>query len=496
MKKKLIGTLGILVAVLLIGACDTTLATVESPDHEPLHYQRPLAKVSATASSVVTEVSNSSIELTYQSVGTPYAYVYMDGQMVQQGWMEASNGQYAIVFDGFTAGDELDLFIYYNNFEANTGFFHYSFSGDAGGLGVLEEVGRHDLRFSIQSSGNAYLYVFKNDQVFHQSWMDNSSSNQYSKTVGGLNYGDDIKYWIYYDNNGNNTGYVDYTFDGSSFPDGPTAYPGYTGIYSGYTLVIDERFDGNDINNALWAKGDGGVGGETMCRFQPQGVEVNNGTMKMTVRNEYVAESWSYDHGKMRRAENYSCGELRTKNEYRYGRIEARYKLPTTPATGCIQSLFTYDTDYDEWVELDVELECGRPGTMQSNYIYGEGASTWNWEWQATRTWGAWERVHTTPKSQKEWITYAMEWTPSYVKWFMDGVEVRHMDAGMIDCYPNCIAPAIRSAQLPNHFTKIMMNFWIPNYGVGPNFGGDPSGNQYPMVTEYDWFRYYSLNGY
>ena len=73
-----------------------------------------------------------------------------------------------------------------------------------------------------------------------------------------------------------------------------TAFPEYTGDYDGFTLLLDERF--NDFNDAVWRKGDGAVGGESMCRFQDQGVQIVNGVMELEVRQEQVQPSWSEDH--------------------------------------------------------------------------------------------------------------------------------------------------------------------------------------------------------
>ncbi len=268
----------------------------------------------------------------------------------------------------------------------------------------------------------------------------------------------------------------------------PSAYPGYTGQFDNFTLAIDDRFD--NFDSATWSKGDGAVGNEGDCRFQSQGAEVNNGVLALTVRKETIPAGFSQDHQKEKREYGYSCGEIRTNNKFKYGRIEARFRTPTTAVTGFISSLFTYDVNNFEWRELDIELEGGRPGSMQSNYIFGNNADQWNYEWQATRTWGAWERLHATPKATSDWIVYAMEWTPEHVIWYMDGVEVRRMTNDELDGNP-MVEPQIEAAWIPENETKIMMNFWIPTREVGVNFGGDPIGNQYPMTAEYDWFRYY-----
>lgn len=269
----------------------------------------------------------------------------------------------------------------------------------------------------------------------------------------------------------------------------PEAYQGYTGEYDNFTLVLDERFDGFDSN--VWERGDGAVGHEADCRFQPQGVEIKDGVMALTVRQEPIAEGFSHDHQLQKRAYDYSCGEIRTVEKFKYGRIEARFKTPSTPTSGFISSLFTYDRDDGMWREIDIELEGGRPGSMQSNLIFADGASDPDFGWSQTRAWGAWESLHPMTKATSEWTVYAIEWTPDYMAWFMDGVEVRRLTNDDLDNQPYK-APQVNKTWVPETDTKIMMNFWIPTPQVGPHFGGETSGNQYPMTAEYDWFRYYA----
>jgi endo-1,3-1,4-beta-glycanase ExoK len=172
----------------------------------------------------------------------------------------------------------------------------------------------------------------------------------------------------------------------------PLAYEGYTGIYDGFTLKLDERFD--DFDNTAWVTGDGAVGEESACRFQPQGVEVAGGLLNLVIRKEPIEAGWSEDHQKEKWAYDFSCGELRSHNSkrVRYGRFETRMKAPARAvASGYISSLFTYNFEGEqpEWEEIDVELEGGRPDKFQANLIYGKNT----WAWSGTRQWGAWESI-------------------------------------------------------------------------------------------------------
>lgn len=269
-------------------------------------------------------------------------------------------------------------------------------------------------------------------------------------------------------------------------------YPGYTGHYAGYSLKVDERFD--TLNTQLWRVGDGAVGHESMCRFTPQGVKVDMGLLNLIVSKEPVAASWSEDHQQEKRSYRYACGELRTlaTKPIKYGRFETRMKAPErTQATGYISSLFTYTNDGSprEWEEIDVELEGGRPDKFQANLIYGWDAPNW----VATRQWGAWEdKIEVGPVDA--WRVFAIEWTPTFIKWYVDGKLVKTLAQEQLDCKPECAPGQQKAAPIPDNLTALMMNFWIPNDEIQDVFGGNKKGNVYPMVTQYDWIRIYQLD--
>lgn len=272
------------------------------------------------------------------------------------------------------------------------------------------------------------------------------------------------------------------------------AYPGYTGEYEGFTLVLDERFDA--LDSEVWRKGDGAVGEEAMCRFQDQGVQVVDGILELIVQEGHVPAGFSEDHQNEKKAYDYICGELRTNptRRIRYGRIETRMKAPARErASGYISSLFTYVNEADvagtrEWEEIDVELEGRRPDAFQANLIYGKNV----WEWWRTRDWGAWEHVIKVGPVD-EWRVFAIEWLPGEIRWYVDGELEKTLKQKHLQCRP-CRAPQKHWTPIPDNYTDIMLNFWIPNDLIQKRFGGRKKHNVYPMKAQYDWLRYYQYD--
>ena len=76
-----------------------------------------------------------------------------------------------------------------------------------------------------------------------------------------------------------------------------------------------------------------------------------------------------------------------------------------------------------------------------------------------------------------DYHVYAFEWTPQYVAWFVDSIEVLKQSGAFI--------------QTLTKPQKIMMNIWPPQY---ENWAGVLDPLTLPAFTYYDWVSYYSYN--
>ena len=125
-------------------------------------------------------------------------------------------------------------------------------------------------------------------------------------------------------------------------------------------------------------------------------------------------------------AKDFSGAELYTLKEYTYGKYEARMKMAA--ASGTVSSMFLYQNGSEQasaprWVEVDIEVLGKSPSSFQSNIITGKAGA------QVTS-----EKHHKVdPAADQSFHTYAIEWTPDYVRWTVDGVEVRKTTKGQND---------------------------------------------------------------
>lgn len=159
-------------------------------------------------------------------------------------------------------------------------------------------------------------------------------------------------------------------------------------------------------------------------------------------------------------AKEFKGAEYRTNLVYTYGRFEVRLK--SANREGMLSSFFTYHDGSGSWNEIDIEIMGRYNDNIQFNTI----------------TPGQVNHVGHLPTSfspHLDYHTYAFEWTPQYVAWFVDGNEVLKQTGSHI--------------QTLTEPQKIMMNIWNPQY---ENWAGILNPLSLPAFVFYDWVSYYS----
>jgi len=178
-----------------------------------------------------------------------------------------------------------------------------------------------------------------------------------------------------------------------------------------------------------------------------------------------------------------SSGEMRTKhNMFRYGRYEASIRAPevkpgNTKINGnYVATMFLFrDSKYKHWREIDIEILGNTVDSLHTNVLSADDTGEWNADMGEEGD----DEMGTNLRSH--FHTYAIEWLPYRITWFVDGKVVRQKKDG-------------KKIPIPKLATKIMMNLWV--FDERALFGGkDIKNNHYPLHSEYDWFRFYKWDG-
>ena len=118
-------------------------------------------------------------------------------------------------------------------------------------------------------------------------------------------------------------------------------------------------------------------------------------------------------------AKDYKSGELETSRRYGFGAFEARIRAAKGP--GVISTFFLWRPGSEQqstpWHEIDFEM--GQASGDYQSQIMTPGASPPQYRTEHVA-------VHQLPSRPWEaYYTYRMEWTPTYIAFYVDGTEVR-----------------------------------------------------------------------
>lgn len=242
------------------------------------------------------------------------------------------------------------------------------------------------------------------------------------------------------------------------------------------TLVWADEFDAAQLDPEAWffETGDGsqygipGWGNNELQWYLPNSAQLENGNLVITARSEA-------SNGK-----DYTSARINTRDRFafRYGRIEARMRLPGGQGLWPAFWLLPQDDAYGTWAasgEIDV-MEAINLGGSGGNEVYG-----------TIHYGGAWpNNVHSgegyvvPANATAEFHTYAIEWDATEIRWYVDDVlyAMRNTWYSTGGAFP---APFDQPFYL------------LINVAVGGNWPGAPdAGTVFPVTMEVDWVRVYS----
>jgi beta-glucanase (GH16 family) len=243
------------------------------------------------------------------------------------------------------------------------------------------------------------------------------------------------------------------------------------------TLVWSDEFDGAALDPEVWffATGDGtevglpgGWGNAELQWYLPDSAQLEDGVLKITARLESVE------------GRNYTSARLNTEDRFafKYGRIEARIKLPAGQGLWPAFWMLPQDSPYGEWAakgEIDV-VEAVNLGGTNGNEIFA--TIHYGGEFPANESSGV--TYDPGPNVTEDFHDYAIEWDEFEIRWYFDGALY-----AVQNNWFSTAAPYPAPFDQPFHI--------LLNLAVGGNFPGFAIDNSvFPATMEVDWVRVYS----
>ncbi len=243
------------------------------------------------------------------------------------------------------------------------------------------------------------------------------------------------------------------------------------------TLVWSDEFNGPTLDPNVWffATGDGreaglptGWGNNELQYYLPDNAQISGGMLVITAREEDIG---FFD---------YTSARINTQDRFafRYGRIEARMRLPAGQGIWPAFWMLSQDSPYGVWAatgEIDV-MEAVNLGGAGGNRVFGTlhyGGEVPNNTFTGVD--------YTVPTDvTTEFHTYALEWDANEMRWYVDDV-LYAMQNSWFSTAADYPAPFDQ----PFHI--------LFNVAVGGNLPGAPNASTtFPVTMEVDWVRVYT----
>ena len=242
------------------------------------------------------------------------------------------------------------------------------------------------------------------------------------------------------------------------------------------TLVWSEEFDGERLDPRRWffETGDGsqyslvGWGNDELQWYLTDSALIENGLLVITARRE---SQNGYD---------YTSARLHTSSRFafRYGRIEARIRLPGGQGLWPAFWLLPQEDTYGTWAasgEIDI-MEAINLGGTGGNTVFG----TLHYGGESPDNVFSSNEYVVPGSATDEFHLYALEWDPTEIRWYVDDV---------LYAMQNFWHTA--SADYPAPFDQPF--YILLNVAVGGRFPGSPiSATVFPVTMEVDYVRVYS----
>ena len=226
-------------------------------------------------------------------------------------------------------------------------------------------------------------------------------------------------------------------------------------------IVFEDEFETSKLNMSVWSVSNQGLNWNNEDQaYTSANVSVENGKLILTAKRElWKGLSLRSDNpGKTVSAE-YTTGEVNSKLSWKYGRFEAKIKVPSTK--GILSAFWMTPSDGTWPPEIDiVEILGHDSATAYFTNHYGTQSSHKMNNGKFT----------SGDDLSKDFHIYSVEWDKDSIRWFIDGVICFSSERG-----------------IPSK--SFIIRFSLP---VGPDWEGNPDLNSiFPCRMEIDWVRIY-----
>ncbi len=258
----------------------------------------------------------------------------------------------------------------------------------------------------------------------------------------------------------------------------------------GWELVWSDEFDGSSLNEANWTPetGDGsqygipGWGNNELQWYQADNATVAEGELTIAAEAE-ASNGYNYTSARLKTAEKF---------DVKYGRIEARMRLPAGQGGWAAFWMLPTDSPYGGWAaggEIDI-MESINLGVDGRNTV--SGTLHYGMQWPLNQYQTA-EHDVTEGSLTDDYHTFAVEWEAGEIRWYVDDVHYATQMARSWWTYYFADQETGFQADLQGPFDQPF--HLILNLAVGGTLPGAPdNSSEFPMTMDVDYVRVYQCS--
>ncbi len=226
-------------------------------------------------------------------------------------------------------------------------------------------------------------------------------------------------------------------------PAGPVIAPGWG------APVFQDNFDGGTINQGVWQVGNwAGANNNESQYYHPGQVSVSGGSLHLRADRD---PNWSFGR-------EFNSGLVRTWQEWSYGRVEVRAKLPNGQGFWPAIWLLPRTTPWPTGGEIDIMEARGDLPWRISSAVH--------WGWDVANHQYFSQIYESGANFQEGYHDYAVEWEVGTVRFYVDGVQ-----------HYTLYEPAVGIPGTPKSI--------VLNLAVGGDYSGYPDWTT-PFPAEFD----------
>ncbi|HEX2910692.1 MAG TPA: glycoside hydrolase family 16 protein [Chloroflexia bacterium] len=251
----------------------------------------------------------------------------------------------------------------------------------------------------------------------------------------------------------------------------PTPVPQPSNLVGKWNLVFSDEFNDTELNakkwtTCYWWASNGGCtidSNNELEWYQPENVLIKNGILSLQARVHTIKVSdgstFKYTSGMISSGRNTKKLTTQPRFAFKYGYAEIKAKIPK--GKGLWPAFWLLPTSQDSLPEIDIMEILGHDtSTVRMHYHYRSSEGD---EVDTGENWSG-------PDFSAGWHTYAVDWEPGAIVWYVDGVERRrYTDQAHIPAEPM---------------------YLLADLAVGGDWPGSPDAHTpFPSTFDIDYMR-------